>query len=478
MNRVLDWWTDVFISLGKNTFYLNCPIFSNLNYVVTCHPKNFEHILKTKADNYPKGRSFDEAFDVLGDGIFNAESDSWLAQRKTAKSIFTTIQFRRFVNDTLQTVVDEKLLPLLARAAREGSTLDLQELIMRFTFDVINITISGKDLGGLYEDFPSDVLSQAIDDGQEAILFRLSTPKPLWSLLRLLRVGPEKKLAKAWETADGCIVDLILRKKEQLLKGIESEANSLLSNHIRSQGENSDWSKARVMFLRDMVLNFFLAGRNTTAAGVMWFIWAVCRNPRVEEKILQELRLAISRKQSKEGSKDSSDQEYKNKQQPWSTFDLDDVGDLVYLHAAICESLRLYPAQPMNLKSAIKGDVLPDGSVVKPGVKIMISMYSLGRIPSIWGNDCLEFKPERWILPDGTLDNDKISKLFFAFSTGKRSCLGKNTAFAIIKLAAAAVIFNFQVQVPEDQPVIKPGIMLEMKGGLKIKVKERASRPF
>ncbi|XP_010275501.1 PREDICTED: cytochrome P450 86B1-like [Nelumbo nucifera] len=462
--RLSDWFTEVFLTLGTKTFYLK-GLFSKLDYVITCDPHNFEYMLKVNTANYPKGEDFRQIFDILGEGIFNTDFESWATQRKASHSAFRLIEFRSFVSHTVQKLIDEKLLPLLANVAREGSAIDLQDLILRFTFDSIAITTWGKDLGLLSQELPATVAVQAIDDAQEAIICRNFIPTLIWKLMRLLKIGSEKKMAKAWEVADNIILDIILEKKEQLLNGTdESGKNSLLSIFIRSQGQENDWSKSRMKYLRDMSLNFIIAGRDTTASGLVWFFWSVSRNPHVEEKLLEELKLAFAKKKGNgEGKK------------PW-VFDSEDLKELVYLHAAICESLRLYPPVHTQKKSPMKEDIFPDGTTVKPGMQILLSNYALARMPSVWGKDCLKFKPERWIREDGTLNNEMISKLLFAFGTGPRTCLGKDMAFTQMKMAAAAVLFNYSIQVVEGHPVsLKQSVILEMKDGLMVNVKERDS---
>ncbi|XP_010275494.1 PREDICTED: cytochrome P450 86B1-like [Nelumbo nucifera] len=468
MNRLHDWITEIFISLGIKTFYLK-GLFSKLDYVFSCDPQNFEYILKVNSGNYPKGEDMRQIFDILGDGIFNTDFESWATQRRASHSAFRLIEFRSFVSYTVQKVIEEKLLPLLAHVAREGSVIDLQDVLLRFTFDTIAMTTCGKDPGFLAKELPGNVVAKAIDDAQEAILYRNFVPMLIWKLMRLLNVGSEKKMAKAWEVADNTIIDIILQKKEQLLNGTdESEKiNSLLSIFIRSQGQKNEyWSKSRMKFLRDLSLNFIIAGRDTTASGLLWFFWLVCRNPHVEEKILEELKLAFAKKK---GNGIGSNK-------PW-VFDSEDLKEFVYLHAAICESLRLYPPVATQKKGPIREDILPDGTTVKPGMQIVLSNYALARMPSVWGKDCLEFKPERWLREDGTtLNNEMISKLLFAFGTGPRTCLGKDMAFTQMKMAAAAVLFNYSIQVVEGHPVsLKRSIILQMKDGLMVNVKERGS---
>ena len=72
--------------LGPNTkwgtFEFKGPWFTNMNFMVTSDPMNIHHMLSKNFSNYIKGKKFHENFDVLGDGIFNSESDSWRYQRK------------------------------------------------------------------------------------------------------------------------------------------------------------------------------------------------------------------------------------------------------------------------------------------------------------------------------------------------------------------------------------------------------------
>ncbi|XP_054801480.1 alkane hydroxylase MAH1-like [Prosopis cineraria] len=141
------------------------------------------------------------------------------------------------------------------------------------------------------------------------------------------------------------------------------------------------------------------------------FFWLVTTNPLVEAKILEEI------KQGKE------------------------VKDQLYLHGALCEALRLYPPIPIVRRQAIKQDKLPSGHEVGPNTVILLSLYAMGRCAEIWGKDCLEFKPERWISEKG----------------------------GFLQMVATAILRNYQVSVVRDHPVtLAVSILLKMKHGLKV----------
>ena len=205
-------------------------------------------------------------------------------------------------------------------------------------------------------------------------------------------------------------------------------------------------------FLGDTTLNLVLAGRDTTSSALTWFFWLVSLNPEVESKILEELRA---------NSPELSDWQ----QGELKDFDSEEPSQLVYLHAALHESLRLFPPAPFGYKSALQPEVLLTGDAVQPGTKILIPLYTMARMESIWGKDCLEFKPERWITERGKLKFEPYYK-FMSFNSGPTLCLGKEVAFTQMKSVVAGLLFNFHFQMMAGHSVTPTlSIILLMEKG-------------
>ncbi|XP_026420296.1 alkane hydroxylase MAH1-like [Papaver somniferum] len=331
------------------------------------------------------------------------------------------------------------------------------------------ILICGRNENYLSIGFPSNEWADGSDGAHEAVFFRGVMPPFIWKLQRLLGIGKERAIIKSQKIIDEKYGKAIVEKRDEFLAGGVLSDN-FLSFYIKTLAvadESSIFSSlARIdNFLRDEMLNAFLAGRDTMKSALTWLFWLVSITPSVQAKISEELNSVLcSQKKGKETTSTHT----------WPcVFDSDDLKDLVYLHAAICESLRLYPPLPVNRKSVVKKDVLPGGSVVTPGMEILLSFYSVGRMPWIWGEDCLEFKPQRWIDENGKLIVVPTSK-FPAFGSGARSCLGRDTAFTQMKSVVAAVLFNFHVKVVEGHhvcPTQTPN--LYMKHGLQVNIKKR-----
>ncbi|KAI3949386.1 hypothetical protein MKW98_023323 [Papaver atlanticum] len=373
-----------------------------------------------------------------------------------AHTRFTSKTFRNNVASVSHTIVQDALLPLLSHAAKHDWVVDLEDIFLRFTYDSTFRVIFGGNSNNLSIELPDNELLKAIDDGTEAMC---------------LKLGKEKKLIEASKIIDKHLFGYIFSKREELNRGVE--ANDLLAAYMTSH-KNPTTSKPTSStlddkFLRDTALTFLFAGRDSTGTALTWFFWLISKSPGVEEIILQELKEVLA---SKHGSGDIGIDE---KKASLKVFNAEELKGLVYLHAALCETLRLYPPLPMNRRIVVNEDVLPNGTVVKQGTKILISYYAMARMEWVWGEDCHELKPERWIDETGKLSPEPLTK-FFTFNAGIRNCIGKDMAFTQMKVVVASVMFNFEVGLLEGHVVKpKPSLVLHTKHGLKVRIKERAS---
>jgi cytochrome P450 len=118
-------------------------------------------------------------------------------------------------------------------------------------------------------------------------------------------------------------------------------------------------------------------------------------------------------------------------------------------------------------------DTLPSGAAVGTTRRVIVSLYSMGRMESVWGKDCQEFRPERWLNEAGRLRHQPSYK-FVAFNVGPRTCLGRDLAFSQMKAVVAAVVPRFRMeQVAGAEAIPKLSIILHMRDGLKVRVHQR-----
>uniref|UniRef100_A0A5B7BEP7 Unspecific monooxygenase n=1 Tax=Davidia involucrata TaxID=16924 RepID=A0A5B7BEP7_DAVIN len=280
-HRIHEFATEVLEANGC-TFIFKGPWFANADMVVTCDPANIHHILSKNFSNYPKGPEFVKIFDILGDGIFNADSELWEFHRKTAMSLIYDAKFQNFIEKTSWGKVEKGLVPVLDHVSELGLEVDLQDLFQRFTYDATCILALGYDPASLCVDLPLVPSEKAFGDAEEAVLYRHILPESCWKLQRWLQIGKERKLSKAVETFDHFLAHCISLKRQQLLENQEEEEDfdCLLTSYMQVCKENNSDK-----FLRDTLLSLVFAGRDTTSVALTWFFWLVARNPLVETKI-------------------------------------------------------------------------------------------------------------------------------------------------------------------------------------------------
>lgn len=149
--------------------------------------------------------------------------------------------------------------------------------------------------------------------------------------------------------------------------------------------------------LVDSVLNFVIAGRDTTAQALSWTFYLMHRreaDPGVRKKLAQE---------TDEILKGGYPTYESTKQQK-------------YAESCFYEALRLYPSVPKNIKTCVEDDILPGGTKVYKGDRVGWSPYVMGRDTAIWGPDAKEYKPERW-----SSSEKPSSAKFNAFHLGPRT---------------------------------------------------------
>ncbi|KAK6242418.1 hypothetical protein SCA6_007807 [Theobroma cacao] len=171
-------------------------------------------------------------------------------------------------------------MPVLEHVVNLKTEVDLENVLQRFDYDHICLLALGFDPKTLSAEFSNVPSKVAFDEVDEALLYRNILPVSIWKLQRWLQIGEEKKLSKG----------------------------------------KSD------KFLRDTAYSFITAGNDAISTGLSWFFWLISTHPYVESKILEEIKVH---------SPTSKDKKL-------MSFNGEELNKFVYLHATLCETLRLY----------------------------------------------------------------------------------------------------------------------------------------
>ncbi|XP_010508196.1 PREDICTED: cytochrome P450 704C1-like [Camelina sativa] len=447
-HELYDYQTE--IARTKPTFRFLSPGQSE---ILTADPRNVEHILKTRFRYYSKGPSTRENLaDLLGHGIFAVDGERWKQQRKLASFEFSTRVLRDFSCSVFRRSAS-KLVGFVTEFALSGKAFDAQDMLMRCTLDAIfkvGFGVELQCLDGLSKE--GEEFMEAFDESNVATSLRYIDP--LWKLKWFLNIGSQSKLKKSIATIDKFVYSLITTKRKDLAK----EQNTAVREDILSRflvESEKDPEKMNDKYLRDIILSFMIAGKDTSAASLSWFLYMLCINPLVQEKVVQEIRDVTSSHEKTtdvDGFVESINEEA--------------LDQMHYLHAALSETLRLYPPLPVDMRCAEIDDVLPDGYRVRKGDNIYYIAYAMGRMTYIWGQDAEEFKPERW-LKDGVFQPESPFK-FITFHAGPRICLGKDFAYRQMKIVSMALLHFFRFKMADEKSNVcyKRMLTLHVEGGL------------
>lgn len=94
--------------------------------------------------------------------------------------------------------------------------------------------------------------------------------------------------------------------------------------------------------------------------------------------------------------------------------------DARYLQRCVHESLRLHPASPIALRTALKAIDFPWGDHVDEGDSIVIDLAAANRDVSVFGDEAEAFNPRR------VLSDSRAQPFGLTFGVGIHSCLGRD----------------------------------------------------
>ncbi|KAL6008023.1 hypothetical protein ACLOJK_033529 [Asimina triloba] len=445
--RLHDYMTE--LARKNKTFRLfaidHCQVF-------TTDPANVEYILRTNFPNFGKGPyNYDRLKGLLGDGIFAVDGEKWRHQRKIASLDFSTNALRDFSSRVFQSN-GAKVARFVLDAASSNRTMDIQDVFMKSTLDSIFKVAFGTELDTLYGSRQEGIqFAQAFDESSALILWRYVDPS--WKIKKFFSFGSEAMLKKKRKVIDDFVFKLIRSKKEQLSEGRDSclkwqlTKEDMLVRFLVQSAEDPE--RFTDEYLRDIILNFVIAGKDTTAATLSWFVYMLCKHPAVQEKIGEEV------KETTQAKDWTSIEEFS------ATTTEEALNKMHYLHAVLTETLRLYPAVPVDGKYCVSDDTLPDGFDVKRGDLVAYVPYAMGRMKFIWGEDADVFRPERWIGADGTFQPESPFK-FTAFQAGPRICLGKEFAYRQMKIFAAVLLRFFRFKLADENKPVKYKTMINL----------------
>jgi cytochrome P450 len=221
-------------------------------------------------------------------------------------------------------------------------------------------------------------------------------------------------------------LEIYIREKRAQCTNKLSKASDILELALLDPEYGSTASTSELV---DQLKTFFFAGHDTTAAAITWAYYYLTTNPSTLATLRAELDDVLGHGTT---PYDIASQFRKNRKVHLK---------LDYTLAVIKEALRLEP--PASTARTVPADyslTTSSGTVYHPreGSVIYVSSWLLHRNKSVWGDDALEFRPERF------LPGAPVPRGYVPFGKRPRDCIGSNLAYLEVRPSPEGLLSGWQ----------------------------------
>jgi len=445
--------------------------FFNRNGLLTMDTRAINYVLMNSDDFQKPDITRSNLASLLGEGLLVVEGDKHRQERKIMNPAFGYAQIRElteiFVDKSIQ-LRDIWSSNIAKNAKVVGSVpIDVLSWLSRTALDIIGLAGFNYKFDTLNTEEKPNELSEAFQT-----VFQTNTELTFVLVLRnmfpFLRIFPsnrDEKEAQARKVMKRIGTELLRESQAAVTaantsdKGGSVEKKSIQSRDLLSLlvrantatdlPDNQRLDDADVLA---QVPTFLVAGHETTSTATTWALYALTQDQTVQAKLRNEL-LSVST----------------------SNPTMDELNALPYLDYVIRETLRLHAPVPSTIRVAMKDDVLPlnspyvdkngaahNGIRVAKGDRIFIPILALNRSRELWGEDSMEFKPERWeSLPDPVSSIPGVWGNMLTFLGGPHACIGYRFALLEMKVLLFTLVraFEFELAVPAKDIIKKTGIV-------------------
>ena len=182
----------------------------------------------------------------------------------------------------------------------------------------------------------------------------------------------------------------------------------------------------------DLCMDLLIAGTDTSAQTVNWFLLLLANRPDIQSKVHEELDRVIGRD---------------------ALPTVDDRTRLPYTFACLAESMRYRTIGPLGLPHKASEDTEIGGYLIPAGTQVLGNIYSIHHDPRYWDSPD-EFIPERFLpQEDGSMSPSLTSTAYIPFGTGHRRCPGRRFAETTVWLHITRMLHGLRFETPNGLPL-------------------------
>ena len=411
---------------GPVTRHKLAPTWLLPEIVVTTSPQGVHDVLDRPNTFLEKKLPFyDEQQNLIGGNLFNLAHDEWRPRRRAIQQVFTKTHVARYADNMAEAAESS------FRSGDSTATVDLDAMCHSLTLRALGRSVFGIDL-----DEHTDEFAASLTTAMGYVTNRSTLPfkAPAWM------PTPARRQARTAAAKLHEFVGNILRECRN-----DPARDAPL---VRALIEAEDPATGKPLSdreIRNELIIFMFAGHDTTSTTLTYSLWALGRDPEIQDRVANEIARIGTRRPTP-----------------------DDVPELTYTVQVLHEALRLCPPAPILSRQSV-ADVDVDGFRVAAGTVTLVGIYAMHRDPNLW-KDPLAFDPTRFA-PENADDRDRWQ--YLPFGGGPRGCIGSHFAMLEATLALATIIGQHRIEALDDDfPVDLPFTMIP-KGPIPARVSNR-----
>ncbi|KAL7798975.1 cytochrome P450 [Trichoderma afarasin] len=354
-------------------------------------------------------------------GVSLALSKEHNRQRKALGYLFTNSALAKLEN--ILKIHVQKLVSVLEKAVSEKQAVNVSDWYTYLAFDIMGDLCFAEPFGCLDQasatEWSTSVINVFVAATWTQGIRRISGVGTWLERLMTWLLVPAK--AASWRSIH---LNNSCEKTASRLQDTNREHTDFMY-HILNNESKSLLSKTEIQL--NMAL-FISAGTDTTATALVGWTYYICTHPSVYKRLTAEIRNAFTA----------------NDDIKW-----DNVRKLTYLEATLNEALRLFPPSPASQQRVVpSGGATIAGYYVPAGTTVAVPPWVSTHSPVNF-RDPDTFKPERWLGEDAEFLDDHLNASL-PFGTGPRVCIGKNLAYLEMRLIAATILWNFDIELDRN----------------------------
>ncbi|ORZ40825.1 cytochrome P450 [Catenaria anguillulae PL171] len=360
-------------------------------------------------------------------GIALSDGEEWRRVRMAAQGLIFNPQraqkaFTQCVNPPTRLAMDkiEQHLRTQGPLAMDGKqTVDIENLVMRWSIEAVSNVLLGRPLGALNE--AAIPIAQRMIDSFLVMMRTfgpiMRMPEWMWKW-QLNKVAREhfKALADIHQLCDELTRDVI----KDMAKLAPEQLEGTFLGHVLARPEALSHTEVMVM-----TADFLQAGIDTTSRTALNIMYFLSRNPRVQAKLRDEIVSVVGRDDD---------------------LTVDQFSKLKYFKNVLKETFRILPNFPQNGR-ILTQDAILGGYLIPAGTSLGLNQYVMSHDEKLVANPSV-FLPERWD------SKDVHSAVVLPFGSGARRCIGSRVAEIELHVLFVHLLRRFElVAAPEEMEV-------------------------